>query len=303
MINLSNVVFNYKKKNVLNNFNYTFNDKGLYVLKGKSGSGKTTLLNLIAGLLKPLSGSITYSEEIKNTYSSTSLIFQENNLFDHLTVKENIKVLFNTNSKNIEDKDITIVLAKLNIQEYIDTKVENISGGERQRVSIAIAILLDKKVILADEPFSSLDYDNSLIVFELFKELSKDRLIIFSSHNLSILENYDITSLDLEKEDFSDETNSLLLSEPVIKKNKLNLKTFLYVYKKIIGKRWVLKTLLFLFFTSFIVLVGIVFSIKLYFLKNVCLKTIKKDNIEAIDVYGDEIVPEEYEYYRIMEAG
>lgn len=296
MINLKNISFKYKDKYILNSFNYTFKDTGLYALKGKSGSGKTTLLNLIGGFLEPSEGSITYSDDVKNVSNSTSLIFQENNLFDHLSVKDNIKLLCQVNNKTYQDNEILNILKDLNIAEYFDTYVSDISGGERQRVSIAIAILMDKKVILADEPFSSLDYDNSINIMNLFKELSKDRLIIFSSHNISLLDDESIIVLDLENEEYKTE-NELVLKEKEKKNNRISLRTFLYIYHKILGKRWILRTLSLLFFTALIFMLSFILCLTMYSKENVYIEAINKNNINNV-YFTDKVDPLGMNYYR-----
>lgn len=298
MIVLNNVSFKYKNKYICKDFNYIFPDTGLYALKGKSGSGKTTLLNIISGFLSPSSGEITYSEDVMNLSNSTSIIFQDNNLFDHLTVSENIHILCRLNGEEYAKENINKVLSDLSIDGYLDTLVGNLSGGERQRVAIAIAILMDKKVILADEPFSSLDYDNSINIMKLFKELSKDRLIIFSSHNLSLLDD-DVVTLDLENDSFSKKEECVSLQSKKTNKERLKPNTFLYIYHRIMGKRWVFRILSILFFSSLIFLLSFVLCLKGYTLEHVYVETINQNKIEFIDVNETQLDLTGHKYFKI----
>ena len=233
MIKLSNVSFSYdKKNNVLENVNYTFKDSGLYGILARSGFGKTTFLNLVGGIYPPSSGSITYSSNIKTIEDNFSYIFQDNNLLENLTLYENIEVFFRLINKEIDIDKVDSTLDYLGIKRYKDIKVKDISGGERQRVSIAIAILKDSKVIIADEPFSSLDKDNSIKIMEIFKELSKDRLIIFTTHNSDLAYEYSDHILDLEHglDDVSFDVN---LVERAKNKKVLGFSSLFFISKKL----------------------------------------------------------------------
>ncbi len=233
MIKLSNISFEYNSdKTIINNFNYIFNDSGLYGIVAKSGYGKTTLLNLIGGILKPSKGKITYSADIAND-RSISYIFQDDNLLENLTLMENIEVILRINKKKIDIGNIDSILLKLSILEYKNTKVKDISGGERKRLSIALALLNDSKVILADEPTSSLDLDNSINIMNIFKELSKDILIIFTCHNRDITNQFSDYILDLEKNENNEIDSKDLYELQYRKINILNVKDLFYLHKKI----------------------------------------------------------------------
>lgn len=78
----------------------------------------------------------------------------------------------------------------MGILKYEDTKIKFLSGGERERVSLALAIIRNSKVIIVDEPTANLDYENALNIFNMLKEMSKERLIIFSSHDMDFVAKY-----------------------------------------------------------------------------------------------------------------
>ncbi|MGM9969324.1 MAG: ATP-binding cassette domain-containing protein [Anaeroplasma sp.] len=286
MITLNNISIKYDKEPVINNFTYQFNDTGIYAIKGESGSGKTTLLNAIAGIVDIYEGEILYSKEIANLAKSISLIFQENNLFDELSVYDNIKVLTAVSKINPSDEEIDVILDKMKIKKYKKTLVANLSGGERQRVSIAIALLLDKKVIIADEPFSSLDEVNSKIIADIFKELAKERLIIFSSHNTTIINEYCDNIIDLMNYGCKNINNNENLLPANDEKNNLDFKTFRFINKKIIktkkGNKTIISILIFILFS----ILAFTLSINLYSKERTTLKFLAKENINSIYVHN-----------------
>ena len=154
MIDLINISKNYKDKIVIKNFSYHFEKNGLYFLVGKSGCGKTTLLNIISGVIKPNCGIVKYSD-IDSIYRDSYYIFQDFNLDSDLTVIDNIKFVIKLKKQEINSNKINEVLSKIGILELANKKCSNISGGERQRVLISIALILNSKVLLLDEPTAS----------------------------------------------------------------------------------------------------------------------------------------------------
>lgn len=205
MITLQNLQHTYVSKKgskvvALKNVNYTFSNCGMYFLVGKSGSGKSTLLNLLSGIDKLQDGEIIidgeklskYSEKDYNNHRNNyaGIIFQEFNLIDSMTVFENIDMALKLQGKIDNDEVISNCLTKVGLNGYQNRFPAELSGGERQRVSIARQLAKGSKVILADEPTGSLDSENGKNVFEIFKALSKEVLIIVASHDLEFAETY-----------------------------------------------------------------------------------------------------------------
>lgn len=187
-------VKNKKIKLIYENLNVTFK-QGLNIILGKSGSGKTTLLNIIAGLTS-YDGVVKIDnlelEKYKNRASLLgnliSYITQDYNLLNELNVYDNLTINLVKNKKEKIDKKLVInTLKKVNLNEDIlDKKIDEISGGEAQRIAIARILLNDSKIILADEPTGNLDEDNALKILKLFKYLSKSCTIILVTHNKSL---------------------------------------------------------------------------------------------------------------------
>ena len=152
---------------------------------GSSGIGKTTLLHLLAGLLKSSSGSIKLFEKELSDLSSYQLdrfrknnigiVFQRPHFVNSLTVKENLQLAQYIANKK-DNNRIENILKNLNIFDKSDKKTNQLSQGEKQRASIALAIVNSPKLILADEPTSSLDDVNCDNVIKLLKKQISERI-------------------------------------------------------------------------------------------------------------------------------
>ena len=155
----------YDDKIALNGIDLTFPDKGLVIIKGESGSGKTTLLNLLTAHDYPTSGIMTYYGVEINTKNSEkyrkahcSNIYQDYMLIEDMTVGENIELALQAYGKRYTQDDIKALLGKVGIpEEYMTKQASKLSGGEKQRVSIARAIAKDNAMVFADEPTGNLD--------------------------------------------------------------------------------------------------------------------------------------------------
>lgn len=163
-IELKNTTYRYKVGGV-SDVSFTVPEGKIACLLGPSGSGKTTLLKLMAGFLKPQSGSIEIGGNIIADGKKfvipqerkIGLVFQQHALFPHLNVSQNI--LFGCTRENKEDQKQLLqqLLEDFQIKQHEKRFPHQISGGEQQRVAIARAIASDPQVLLMDEPFSSLD--------------------------------------------------------------------------------------------------------------------------------------------------
>ena len=189
--------FNTEKKiKVLKNLSYNFKKGKMYALMGPSGSGKSTLLNLISLIDRPTSGSIkfenktiNFNENKKNDLfraNKIGIIYQQDNLLPDFTALENtyLASLSAGNSKDFAVNKAKSILKQVGLSKRIDHYPSELSGGEKQRVSIARALINEPQIILADEPTGSLDRKTSLEIFNLLKkQINHKRLIIFATHN------------------------------------------------------------------------------------------------------------------------
>ena len=191
----------------LKNINLSFPSAGMHAVIGKSGSGKSTLLNLIGGLDTPSCGNIYlnqkhYSNKNKDKFykNDVGIIFQQYHLLEDRSVIYNVALplLIKGIPKKEAYQNAEKCLRYINLsKELNEQKCSRLSGGEKQRVAIARAIIKDPKVLLCDEPTGALDLANSIIVLELLKKISKDRLVIVASHNLPLINKYSDRIIEL----------------------------------------------------------------------------------------------------------
>ncbi len=183
MLNTKEVEFNYDNQMFFKFQNIDLNSNENLLIIGDSGVGKTTLMHLLAGLLKSNSGSIKLFDKELNQMSSYQLdsfrknnigiVFQRPHFVNSLTVKENLQLAQYIANKN-DNTRIESILKNLNIFDKSNKKTNQLSQGEKQRVSIALAIVNSPKLILADEPTSSLDDNNCSKVIKLLKKQATD---------------------------------------------------------------------------------------------------------------------------------
>tara|TARA_B100001175_G_scaffold259226_1_gene227906 strand:- start:3492 stop:4169 length:678 start_codon:yes stop_codon:yes gene_type:complete len=194
--NLNKYFDNIKKIKVLKRISYKFKKGKIYSLMGPSGSGKSTLLNLLSLIDRPSSGSISIENKLVNFDDSNKndilrakkigIIYQQDNLLPDFTAMENVYLasLSGGNNKKISLLKAKNLLKKVGLLNRSDHYPSELSGGEKQRVSIARALINDPQIILADEPTGSLDLETAKSIFELLKkQLNSNRLIIFATHN------------------------------------------------------------------------------------------------------------------------
>ena len=185
-----------KKINVLKRISYNFKKGKIYSLIGPSGSGKSTLLNLLSLIDRPSSGSIifenkkvNYNDSDKNDIlraNKIGIIYQQDNLLPDFTALENIYLaaLAGGNDEDVAINKAKNLLKKVGLTNRSENYPSQLSGGEKQRISIARAVVNNPQVILADEPTGSLDLQTAKEIFRLLKnQINKERLIIFATHN------------------------------------------------------------------------------------------------------------------------
>ena len=198
-IELSNITKTFiAKKNVkvLKKINFKFKFGKIYSLMGPSGSGKSTLLNLISLIDRPSHGSIRFqnkqvdfSKSEKNDLfraNNIGIIYQQDNLLTDFNALENVYLssLAAGNKKESALSKAKNILKIVGLSQRIEHYPSELSGGEKQRVSIARALINEPKIILADEPTGSLDKKTSEEIFSLLKkQINSKRLIIFATHN------------------------------------------------------------------------------------------------------------------------
>lgn len=194
ILELQNVTKTFLPNTVLDNINLTISENEIVLIKGKSGSGKTTILNLIGFLDSDFKGNYLFLDNLVNKkdyplYRNKYIgfIFQNYNLINGLTALENIKIPYYYAKEEIEDyeKNLNSLINLLGLNDLLDKKVKDLSGGEKQRVAILRALSLKPKLILADEPTASLDPYNKNLIVNIFKKINKELKIsiVIVSHD------------------------------------------------------------------------------------------------------------------------
>mgnify|MGYP000023511817 CR=1 FL=1 len=203
-IRLENLSLNYDKNSILKNINLIFKKNKFYGIKGKSGSGKTSLLNILTGHLKPSSGKILidkvdYLNFGNNWKKCVSIVPQEVFIIND-TIANN--VAFGENPDKVNRSKVKEVLNIAELGEFVssqkegvdselDEKASNISGGQKQRIGIARALYKNPKLLILDEPTSSLDEKTSKSFINTLNKIRKNIIIIIATHNLENLDHCD----------------------------------------------------------------------------------------------------------------
>ena len=182
LLKLENVKFAYKNTSVIEDFNLSVDEGSFTTLLGSSGCGKTTILRLISGFLNPASGTIKINGEIQNNVlpnrRKVGMVFQDYALFPHLTVEQNLFYGLNLTRPSKEQKAQNEQIVKttarnLDIESLMNRFPSELSGGQQQRVALGRALVLQPKILLMDEPLSSLDTNLRLKVREELKEIQQ----------------------------------------------------------------------------------------------------------------------------------
>ncbi|NFL97269.1 ABC transporter ATP-binding protein [Clostridium botulinum] len=192
ILKVSNLKKVYGKKIIftaLNNISFNIDEGEFVGIMGPSGSGKTTLLNMISTVDKPTSGQITIKDKNPLTLKGEDLalfrrrelgfVFQDFNLLDTLTIGENIVLPLILDGISIKEQDekLNRVSKILGIENLLEKRTFEVSGGQSQRTAIARALIHDPSLLLADEPTGNLDSKASKTVMELFEKINKEEKV------------------------------------------------------------------------------------------------------------------------------
>lgn len=200
---IKNLEFSYNNtKNVIDGINYKIEENKKIAIVGQSGSGKTTFAKLLFGLYTKYDGEILYDDKslndigLYNIRNNISYVSQNVNLFSG-TIKDNFKMV----NKNITDDEITKILKVLGcdfifkmpsgINTYLEDKGSNLSGGERQKLAIARAVIKDANILILDEATSNLDFISEAKIYDALFNLPREKTMIFIAHRLSSIKNCD----------------------------------------------------------------------------------------------------------------
>jgi ABC-2 type transport system ATP-binding protein len=225
------------KNDILNGVSFAINENEIFGLLGKSGSGKTTLLHILLGLYTPEDGSIFYKGQPitrKNNILKqiTGFATQHNSFHLKLTVNENLKYygkMYGIRGTTLTTR-ITNLLRLMKLTRAKDSLAQNLSGGMKRRLDVAISLIHDPEIIVLDEPTTGLDIVLSNNFWEMIKQVHKaGKTVIVSTHILTAVER-NCTNLGLLHEGLFYTSNTL---NSFAKKHKTNSleKIFMKLYK------------------------------------------------------------------------
>ena len=186
--NLSKSFIDGKKTlNVLKNINLSIDQGSIITIKGPSGSGKSTLLSLIGTLDKPNKGEVIFDNENidliedLNRFRNDKIgyIFQSHNLISELSLKENVILPREISRKKVDHQEIKDLFQFFELDDRMHSYPNDLSGGEKQRVSVMRAIINQPSIVIADEPTGNLDQKNVFKMIDLFKKLNNEHNLTF----------------------------------------------------------------------------------------------------------------------------
>lgn len=245
LIELKHITKTYKtgdtERKVLDDINLSFKSTGLVAILGKSGSGKSTLLNMLSMLDKPTEGKMIYYGSDSSKWSKKridkfhqediGMIYQHYNLIEDLSVLENIMLPMLILGKKSSDckEDAIKLLEDIDFpKNFYNKKVQDLSGGEKERVAMLRALINAPHIVLADEPTGALDIKNSRIAMNLLKKVSNKRLVLVVSHNVKLVTEFADRIIEIcDGKIVSDvEINKKEINIPVVKNKKRKCSNF-----------------------------------------------------------------------------
>lgn len=204
-ITIHNLTKTYKDKkgvevHALKGISLAMPEKGMVFILGKSGCGKSTLLNMLGGLDGFDDGDIVINGKSMKSFTAGDMdeyrrnfvgfVFQENNLLEDYTVKRNIALALDLQGEKNYEERVNEVISSVGLTELSERKCNRISGGQKQRTAIARALIKNPEMLLCDEPTGALDSDTGEEIFNLLKDVSKERLVIVVSHDRESAEKF-----------------------------------------------------------------------------------------------------------------
>lgn len=216
MIGLKDICIEYDRV-ILDHASISIPAHSITLIRGKSGSGKTALLYCIALMDTKSKYQYYYDhrligEKDRNNIRKEciSYVLQENDLLAHLDVRGTLQYFAHIHNKHLSDKDIQDYLDKMHLDVTLNQNVMTLSLGERQRLSIATALVSNPQVLVLDEPTASLDHENEIEIYNILKELSTHMTIVLASHSEESMKYADVV-YTLENNQLS--VNSSMISD------------------------------------------------------------------------------------------
>ena len=179
--------YKHKKHEVLKNISLTANIGEVIAITGRNGAGKSTFMRCLCGLVKESDGMILYKDKVCKSKDRLNICYMIMQDVVHQLFAENVKKEFELLNNEVSEKKIEEILTKLELNDFINKHPMTLSGGQMQRLAIAVAMLSARDVIVFDEPSSGLDYSNMLVVSGLIRKLSESKIIFIITHDKELI--------------------------------------------------------------------------------------------------------------------
>ena len=196
-LKLENVTFSYDgKRDVLKNVSMTFPEKGMTAIVGESGCGKSTVVNMLIGAYRPKAGNVTVGGEVLESVTRESYYLHLASVsYNTYIFNDTVRANFELAKKNASDEEIWSALEKVNLADFIKENggldkvitedANNVSGGQKQRLALAVNLVADKDIYVFDEATSNIDIESEAIIMRNIKAMSAQKSVIVISHRLA----------------------------------------------------------------------------------------------------------------------
>ncbi len=192
MLEIKNIVKKYGSKVIIDNLQASFSETGVSLLVGINGSGKTTLFHMLSNLIEPDNGTITIDnyKYASKEYKSV-LFYMPSDFFlpEYMTGQEYASFIL-SHYQHSNRPLFDAIIGLLQLDKEIHNTIETYSFGMKKKLQVALAISSNAKYILLDEIFNGLDFETTILIQEIFKELAKDRKLIIISHDSNTLNTF-----------------------------------------------------------------------------------------------------------------
>ena len=186
---VSNLKYGYSKKSVLQSVNISAGKGDIIAVTGENGQGKTTLMKILCGLLKEKEGLVKYKGKPFKYKSRRKLCYMVMQDVIHQLFSESVIEEFELSDSKTKKEEVEEILTKLELIKFKDKYPLCLSGGEMQRLAVAVGILMNREIIIFDEPTSGLDYLNMLEISEIIKKFSKGKIVFIVTHDKELIDN------------------------------------------------------------------------------------------------------------------
>lgn len=199
---LDDVSVMYGTNKALKSIQLTINTGEILFVTGASGAGKTTLLKILGGLVPATQGRVILPQ-LNSPQLFTSMVFQDLKLLPNLTCEQNLWFAYDSTvykSKNEFQSELTEYAKLFNMHDHLHLKLGMVNGGMKQKVAIVRALLSRPNIFLADEPTSSLDYENAIKFFDVLNYLNVKRglTVVWATHNRELVKSFSGRIIHLE---------------------------------------------------------------------------------------------------------